>query len=252
MASELNSVELLGRCPDERLLTNELSQLPETVGQPEPLPPDAPARRRVVAIGATLTGVTLLLGIGLIAAGIGEAASNAFALAIALLVAGLAFVGTHWGWVHVAEITGNALQTHRNAPTLERRRAWLAQIEPYVRWEVSTSVQEDGSIAIVTYRYRPVPSGERSFTFVRDEVARESHPADEPAAAVTERAELLRRQAHADTEEARAEFETADGAYQQALMARDDEQQRRIALRAASEALSERINANLRDPPLTE
>jgi hypothetical protein len=35
-------------------------------------------------------------------------------------------------------------------------------------------------------------------------------------------------------------------------MARGDEQERVAALRAASEALSERINANLRDPPLTE
>jgi hypothetical protein len=35
-------------------------------------------------------------------------------------------------------------------------------------------------------------------------------------------------------------------------LARDDEQQRQAALRAASQALSERINANLRDPPLAE
>jgi hypothetical protein len=36
------------------------------------------------------------------------------------------------------------------------------------------------------------------------------------------------------------------------MLGRSDERQRIAALRAASEALSEQINSNLRDPPLVE
>jgi hypothetical protein len=252
MASEEDTLDLLGRGPDQRLLTDQLSQLPPSVGHPEPLPPDSPMRRQVVGAGAALTGITLLAGIALVAVGIGEAVSDALVLAIVLIVIGLAFVGTHWGWVHVAELTGNAIQRRHSQPVLANRQAWLQGIEPYPRWEVSTVAEEDGSIAIVTTCHRPIASGEHTFTFVSEPRAREIHSADEPAATVAERAELLRRQAAVDTERARQDFEAARDAYEQALMVRDDEQQRRAALRAASEALSERINTHLRDPPLTE
>lgn len=252
MESEADPIDLLGREPDEGLLDQESRQLPASVGQPEALPPPSLARRRVVALGATLTGVSLLLGIALIGVGIGEAVSDALVLAIALLVVGVLLIGTHWGWVHVAELTGNAIQGRRDEAVIQRRRAWLSQLEPYPRWEVSTSAREDGSITIVTVRRTPVASGERTFTFVTEEVGRETHSADEPAAEVAERAELLRREAAAETERARERFEVARDAYDNTLMVRDDEQQRVAALRAASQALSDRINANLRDPPLTE
>jgi hypothetical protein len=78
------------------------------------------------------------------------------------------------------------------------------------------------------------------------------HPADEPAAAVTERAEVLRREAALATERERARYEIAAEAYQTALIGREDDEQRRLARRAASEALSTQINSNLRDPPLFE
>lgn len=252
MPSEVDPLELLGREPDGRLLDEDSRQLPASVGQPEALPPQSPARRRVVALGATLTGVSLVLGIVLIGVGIAEAVSDAIVLAIALLVVGVAFIGTHWGWVHVAELTGNAIQARRDAAALERRRAWLSQLEPYPRWEVSTSTAPDGSIAILTSCHRPIARDERTFTFVQEEVAREVHAPEEPAAEVTERAELLRREAAADTQRARQRFEVARDAYEHTLMVRDDEQQRIAALRAASQALSDRINANLRDPPLAE
>jgi hypothetical protein len=113
-------------------------------------------------------------------------------------------------------------------------------------------VGDDGSITILTVCHRPVGCDERTFTFVREEVARETHSGEEPAAVVSERAELLRRQAAADTAAARERYEVAREAYDQALLAQDDEEQRRAALRAASEALADRINANLRDPPLVE
>jgi hypothetical protein len=251
MPPEVDPLELLGREPDERLVGDDVRQLPAAVGEPEALPPSA--ARRVVGVGATLTGTTLVGGLALIVLGLFEAfTGGSLVVTLAAFVIGIVLVATHWGWVHVAELSANRLDARRNASLLERRRTWLEQIEPYPRWEVSTSTAEDGSIAIITVWHRPVPRGERNFTFVREEVTREVHSADEPAAAVAERAELLRRQAAADTARARERFEAARDAYEETLMLRDDEQQRIAALRAASEALSERINSNLRDPPLTE
>jgi hypothetical protein len=133
-----------------------------------------------------------------------------------------------------------------------RQREWLAGIEPYPRLEVSTAVEDDGSITILSVRHRPVASGDRAFTFVREVARREVHPADEPAAAVTERAEHLRREAALVTERERKRYEVAADAYRAALMGRADDEQRRLAQRAASEALSGQINANLREPPLVE
>ena len=252
MAPEVDPIDLLGREPDERLLGEELSQLPESVGQPPEELPESPARRRIVRTGATLTGVTLIGGFLLSLLGLVEVIASGGLAWVVVLVIGIVLVTTHWGWVHVAELTGNRIEGRRNASWLELRRGWLEEVEPYPRWEVSTSVAEDGSITILTVRHRPVTRGEHNYSFVREEVAREVHSADEPAATVSERAEVLRRQAAADTQEARARYETAHEAYEHALIARDDEEQRRAALRAASEALSERINANLRDPPLVE
>lgn len=245
-------LDFLTRQPDRRLLGADLPQLPATVGEPPQPLPEGPARRRVVRIGATMTGVTLVGGLLLALLGLVEVIANGGLVWVVVLVLGIVLAGTHWGWVHVAELTGNRIEGRREASLDELRAQWLLQIEPYPRWEVSTHAAEDGSIEITTASYRPVASGGQTFTFVREEVASEIHGADEPGAAVAERAELLRRQAAAETARARDEFEAARDAYSQALMARDDEQQRLAALRAASEALSERINEHLRDPPLTE
>jgi hypothetical protein len=97
-----------------------------------------------------------------------------------------------------------------------------------------------------------VVSGAEAFTFVREVEHREVHAPDEPAAAVTERAEALRREAALATERAHQRYEIADDAYRTALIGRADDEQRRLAQRAASEALSGQINSNLRDPPLVE
>jgi hypothetical protein len=69
---------------------------------------------------------------------------------------------------------------------------------------------------------------------------------------VTERAELLRRQAAQDTARERERYEAAHDAYEQAMLENADEQERLAAARAASQALSEQINTNLREPPLVE
>jgi hypothetical protein len=252
MAREVDPVEMLGREPDERLLGDDLAHLPEAVGRPDPLVPSA-ARGRIVAVGAALTGITLLGGLALMGLGIAEAVTGGVAgLSLVALVVGLALVLTHWGWVHVAEATAQSLDARHNRTALERGRRWAQGIEPYPRWEVTTTVEDDGAITILEVCHRPVPAGARTYTFTREVISREIHSGEEPAAQVSERAELLRRQAAAATAAERDRYGTARDAYERTLMERDDEQQRRAALRAASEALSEQINAHLRDPPLTE
>jgi hypothetical protein len=248
-----NPAELVGSEPDERLLSTDLDKLPEGVGRPEALPPPSRLRGRIVGTGVTLTATSLVLGVALVLVGVIEALSGGVgALSIAAVVVGLALVGTHWGWVHVAELTANSIEGRSNAEVIERQRQWLATIQPYTRFEVTTSVEDDGSITIYRAAHRPVRAGEHSFTFVRQVEVQEVHSPDEPAAAVAERAELLRRQAAQDTERERERYEIAADAYESVLLDHHDEQQRRLAQRAASEALSRQINSNLRDPPLVE
>jgi hypothetical protein len=252
MAPEVDFAVMVGLEPDERLFGDDLGQLPASVGQPESLP-DSPARRRLVALGATLTGVSLIGGLALLVLGVVEALSGGSgAVTVAAFVLGALLVGTHWGWVHVAELSANNLESHRNAPLFHRRRGWLEEIEPYPRWEVSATTDENGSIAIVTVCYRPVVCSESTFTFVREEIGREVHSGDEPAATVAERAELLRHQAAADTAHERERYEAARDAYERAVLNDANEEERLAAVRAASEALSAQINSNLRDPPLVE
>jgi hypothetical protein len=244
--------ELVRLKPDERLLGEDLDKLPAAVGHPEAVPP-SPARRRVVAIGATLTGVTLILGTVLALFGAIDGIATGFDTGSVLaLIVGIVLVATHWGWVHVAEITGQRLERRGSREVLDRRQSWLAAIEPYTRWDVATHTDDDGSIAIVTTRYRPVASHERTFTFVKETVAEERHSGDEQAAVVAERAELLRRQAAAETALERDRYEAAHDAHEGALLEHADEQERLDAVRAASRALSDQINTNLRNPPLAE
>jgi hypothetical protein len=252
MSEVSNPAEFVGSEPDDRLLTEDVDKLPAALGRPEAIV-SSRARGRIVGAGATLTAVSLIAGVLLVALGAIDAISSGIDAAgvLALVVGGL-LIATHWGWVHVAELTANSIEGHSNAQVVERRRQWLATIEPYTRLEVSTEVADDGSIAICTVRHRPVRVGEDRFTFARELQQREVHPPDEPAAAVTERAETLRREAAIANEEERLRYEIAAEAYDAALIGRSDEEQRRLARRAASEALSHQINSNLRDPPLVE
>ena len=252
MSEVSNPVEFVGSQPDERLLSEDLEKLPSTVGRPDAVLPSR-ARARIVGTGATLTAVSLVAGIVLVALGAIDAISSGIdAAGVLALVVGALLISTHWGWVHVAEITANSLEGRGNQQVLEQRRQWLAGIEPYTHFEVGTEVQDDGSITIYSVRHRPVSTGPQTFTFERAVEHTEVHGPDEPAAAVTDRAETLRREAALATERERERYEIAAGAYQAALLGRADEEQRRLAQRAASEALSHQINANLRDPPLAE
>lgn len=243
--------QLLGRIADEHLLS-EHSALPAALGRPAPIAPSQ-QRRWIVGVGATLTGVTLIGGIALIvAAVVGIIADGFGALEIAALLVGIVLVATHWGWVHVAEFTAITLEGRRERAVLERSGRWLAAIEPYTRYEVSTNVGEDGAITIVRTRHRPMPSGEGRFKFVPEVEHSEVHAPNEPGAMVAERAEGLRRQAALDTDRERQRWSELVGERETEQMRREQDERLKEALRAESQALSERINANLRDPPLSE
>ena len=252
MTDKSSPAEFVDRKPDERLLTNDLANLPEAVGRPEAIVPSH-TRGRIVGTGATLTAASLVIGSLLVLLGLIDAISSGIdGLSIAILVVGAILVVTHWGWVHVAEITANSIEGRSNAEVEDRRRQWLATVQPFTRFEIYTRVEEDGSITVYRVAHRPIASGERRFTFDREIEYEEVHSPDEPAAAVTERAELLRRDAAQDTERERERYQIAADAYEAVLLDDADEQQRRLALRAASEALSRQINTNLREPPLIE
>jgi hypothetical protein len=252
MTDPSSPAEFVGREPDERLLSNDLANLPEAVGRPETIVPSR-ARGRIVGTGATLTAASLVLGSLLVLLGLIDAVSSGIdGLSVAIIVVGAILVVTHWGWVHVAELTANSIEGRSNAEVIDRQQQWLATLEPYTRFEIYTRVEEDGAITIYRVAHRPVKSGERRFTFDRESQYEEVHSGDEPAAAVAERAELLRREAAQDTERERERYQIAADAYESALIDDADEQQRRLAQRAASEALSQQINTNLRDPPLVE
>lgn len=252
MSNLADLAEFVGFEPDERLLAEDLEQLPASVGRPTNIP-SSQLRRRVVGAGAALTGISLAIGIVMVVFGAVAAISSGLDAGSAVIAAvGVLLIATHWGWVHVAEISGNALEARSQTAVLAERREWLTRIEPYTRFEVVTGVEDDGSISIESIRHRPVRVGQDRFTFAREVEHREVHSADEPAAAVTERAEALRREAALATEKEHERYEIAAEAYRTALIGRADEEQRRLARRAASEALSHQINSNLRDPPLVE
>jgi hypothetical protein len=128
----------------------------------------------------------------------------------------------------------------------------LRAIAPFVRYEISTTAGDDGVITIERVRYRPVRASEHTFVFEREVEFREVHGGDEPAAVISERAELLRRQAAGDTERERERFQARAGEFEHAALVAEDDRARAEVVAAESRALSEQINANLREPPLVE
>jgi hypothetical protein len=252
MGSDVPAEQLVGLVADERLLNEDPTMLPAAVGLPESIPTRA-ARRRLVGVGATLTGVTLIGGIALAIFGAVELLfGGGGSLAVVALVVGLVLASTHWGWVHVAELTATSIELRSNSGVVDRRRAWLETIAPFTRYEVRTSAGDDGSITIERIRYRPIRSGDGTFVFERGIELTEVHGGDEPAAVVAERAELLRHAAAIDTERERAGFQEQADALSWATLAEGEHRERTREQAAAARALSEQINANLREPPLTE
>jgi hypothetical protein len=117
---------------------------------------------------------------------------------------------------------------------------------------VSTSVLEDASTRVERFVHQPVLTEQHTFTFVRKLDAAPLYDADVPAEVLASAVETTRRQARLDTDRLRNLWETASAAYTAELPDGDNEQQRLAAQRAAATALSEHINAALREPPLVE
>jgi hypothetical protein len=253
MSQEPDPADLLGRTGAPELLSGDGRLLPEALGRPPALPAPSPRHRKLIITGATLTGVTLVGGIALTVVGAIDAFSTGLSgVALLALILGIVMISTHWGWVHVAAFSADAIDSHHVRDAESVRQQWLGAIEPFTRYEVSTNAEDDGAVTIATVRYRPVAVGEKQFTFQRDVLHPERHAGDEPAAQIAERAEHLRREAALETERERARFDHAADAQQRALLGQETEEEKLRARRAASEALSNQINTNLRDPPLTE
>jgi hypothetical protein len=200
-----------------------------------------------------LTGATLIGGVLLAIYGAAQLLLNdggAFDLVLAVI--GILLAATHWGWVHVAEYVGLTIDDREHRATDARRRAWLAGVEPYPRFGVSTSVLDDASIRIERVLYRPTLTAAHTYTFVRETDTEETYAAGTPAEVIATTVETMRRQARLETDELGELWEAASTAYAAALADGDDDRQRLAAERAAATALSEHINASLLEPPLIE
>jgi len=252
MSEESDPAELVGCRPDEQLLELDAPNRPAEVGRPLPIPATH-ARGVIVGAGAGMTGLSLVGGVALIAFALVTSFTDGADLLRGILLAlGIMLVATHWGWVHVAELSARAVEKGHGRELVDRNHRWLEGIAPYSRYEVETEVEEDGSIAIFSLHYRPVLAGQGRFTFVREVQHREVHSEDEPAATITDRAERLRREAALATQRELERYLVAAEAYETSRLLEEDERERLEARRATARALSEQINANLRDPPLEE
>ncbi len=242
----------LGVPPDRRLLGEDLLNLPEAEQHHEPLMSTA-RHDRLVATGSLLTGVTLVGGVALLLYGGVELLFNGGgAVSAVLAVIGLLLIGTHWGWVHLAEYAGLTIDAHQQRETEARELQWLAAVQPYPRFSISTSVLDDASTRIERILHRPVLTGQHTFTFVRQTDAETTFDAHAPAEVITTAVETMRREARLETDRLRESWEAASSAYAAALFSAEDEQQRLAARRAAATALSEHINTSLLEPPLVE
>lgn len=243
--------QFVGLVADERLF-DEQGNLPASERFLETRP-ESRARGWIVAAGATLTGLSLVGGAAIAVLGLVLAFVNGIgALSLALIAAGVMLVGTHWGWVHMAEVAANAVADRASGGWRARREAWRASVEPYSRWSVTTTALDDGSIRIDRWHHRPLRASDGTFTFAREQVKSELHGPDEPSAVVVERAETMRHAAAVETARQRELWQVAADAYTAALSAHAGTEERRLAEAAAARALSERINAKLGEPPLTE
>jgi hypothetical protein len=245
-------VAFLGVPADRRLRDQDLGALPEAEQRHEP----AIAARehdRLVAAGSLMTGTTLIGGGAILLIGGWQAlGGGGGAFSIILIVAGLLLVGTHWGWVHVAEYAGLTIDDRHRRSADEQAGDWLAAIEPYPRFSVATSVLSDASTKVQRILHEPVLTPQHTFTFVRRPEAEQTYGADAPAQEIAAGVETMRRQARLDTDRLRGLWEAAAGAYAAQLLNADDDQQRLAAQRAAATALSEHLNASLLEPPLVE
>ena len=245
-------IAFLGIPADRRLLDADRGHLPRAVQYQEPT---IASRKhdRLVAAGSLLTGVSLVGGAAVALYGGWQVLLNGGgAIDAVVAVIGLLLVATHWGWVHVAEYVGLTIDEHQQRANDDRARDWLATIQPYPRFSISTSVLNDASTCIERVLHRPVLTAQDTFTFVRETSAETTYDANASAEEIAATVEAMRRQARLDTDHIRELWEAASTTYAAALLRANDDQQRLAAQRAAATALSEHINASLLEPPLVE
>jgi hypothetical protein len=251
-AAETSMVAFLGVTADRRLLAEDLANLPEVEQRHQPVVASH-QHDRLVTVGSLLTGTTLIVGVAMVLYGGGEALlGSGGAFDVVLAVIGILLAGTHWGWVHVAEYVGLTIDEGQRRTAEVGERDWLATIQPYPRFSVSTTVLSDASTRVQRFRHEPVLVTPHTFTFVRHADAEQTYDADAPAEVIASGVEAMRHQARLDTDRLRGNWEAASSAYEAALRSTDDDQQRLAAQRAAATALSEHINASLLEPPLVE
>ncbi len=245
-------VAFLGVPADRRLLDEDLVNLPDAEQHREPVI-STHQHDRLVAAGSFATGATLIGGAALLLYGGWQLLfGGGGAVGAVLALIGLLLVATHWGWVHVAEYIGLTIDGRQQSAADDRRQEWLARIEPYPRFSVSTSVLDDASTRVERVLHQPVLTPQHTFTFVREPDAEKTFDADASAEVIATAVETMRRQARLETDRLRELWEAASSAYVAALRGAEDDQQRLVAQRAAATALSEHINASLLDPPLVE
>jgi hypothetical protein len=242
----------LGIAPDRRLLDEDLANLPEAEQHHEPAM-STERHDRLVRAGSVLTGVTLIGGVALLLYGAVQLLFNgggAFSLVLAVI--GLLLAATHWGWVHVAEYAGLTIDAHRQHEHEARELQWLATIEPYPRFSISTSVLDDASTRVERTLHRPVLTEQNTFTFVRQADGETTFDSETPTEVIATAVETKRREARLETDRLRDLWEAASSAYAAASLSAKDDQERLAARRAAATALSEHLNASLLEPPLVE
>jgi hypothetical protein len=245
-------VAFLGVAADRRLLNEDLRNLPDAEQRPDPAI-STHKHDRLVTAGSVLTGATLIGGAAMLLYGGWQALLNGGgAVDVVLAVIGILLVGTHWGWVHVAEYIGLTIDERQQRAADARRGEWLATIAPYPRFSVTTSVLSDASTRVERVLHRPVLTPAHTFTFVRETQADKTYDADTPAEVIATSVETMRRQARLETDRLRGNWEAASSAYEAALLSAEDDREHLAAQRAAALALSEHINASLLQPPLVE
>lgn len=245
-------VEFLGVAADRRLLTEDAVNLPAAE---QPRQPAISTRRhdRLVRAGSVLTGVSLIGGTVMLIAGVlWLLFEGGGALAGAIAAVGAVLAATHWGWVHVAEYAGLTIDARQQREIDERSDRWLAAIQPYPRFSVTTSVLDDASTRVEEVLHQPVLTGRGTFTFVRRAQREQTFDADTPAATLAVGVEAMRRQARLETDRLEGLWEAAATTYAAALRDAENDQERLAARRAAAAALSEHLNASLLEPPLVE
>ena len=170
----------LGVPADRRLLDEDLVSLPAAEQYHEPAVVTH-KHDRLVAAGSLVTGATLIGGAAIAIYGGWEVLFNdGGALGVVAALIGILLVATHWGWVHVAEYLGVAIDERARRSQDARRQDWLAAIQPYPRFSVSTVVLDDASTRIERVLHQSVNVPGLHGTKNKGSVARSALGVSEP------------------------------------------------------------------------